>query len=220
MPSLTSLLPLLSLLSSTLIHAAPEPLITLAARLPQTASESDSEPAGTTQNFNGNDSNGGQSCPGVLVATGNGGSQSSYCCVGGTLLLSTCPGWPICQGPATTTTPEGGPSCAAKIDVSATDYSAAVSSASASFYGGGGGASSGSASASEGASGSSGSSGAAETASSVSASAASAGSSAASSASAAASSAKGGAAAAMATDGAVLKMGVVGAGLLGLAALL
>ena len=69
-----------------------------------------------------------QNCPGVLHAA-NGAASS--CCVGGTLYLSTCVGWPICQGPATTTT--GPLSCATDIPVTVNNYAALIASASESL---------------------------------------------------------------------------------------
>lgn len=72
-----------------------------------------------------NDTNG---CHGVL-------QNSKSCCVGGTLILSICDGWPICNSPATTT--GGVVGCITNIPVSDPNYSALQASALASATGSG-----------------------------------------------------------------------------------
>ncbi|KAJ4015538.1 hypothetical protein NW752_006999 [Fusarium irregulare] len=70
----------------------------------------------------------GTKCPGILSM--NGGKDKAFCCVGGN--LSTCEGWPLCEGSATTTV-----SCATEIPVTATDYTALIESASSKYLGSG-----------------------------------------------------------------------------------
>jgi hypothetical protein len=76
-------------------------------------------------------------CPGVLHAGSvNGGSETSGCCVGGTLppvVVSSCPGWPLCTGPATTSQSYGPLSCATNIPYTASNYDELISSASKSL---------------------------------------------------------------------------------------
>ncbi|KAI0376962.1 hypothetical protein F5Y04DRAFT_285380 [Hypomontagnella monticulosa] len=69
-------------------------------------------------------------CPGVRFQNG-----ASGCCVGGTIdppVLSVCEGWPICQGPTTTTWSQTPISCAT-IVTDGPSYSALVSSAESSM---------------------------------------------------------------------------------------
>ncbi|KAF4450456.1 hypothetical protein F53441_6455 [Fusarium austroafricanum] len=68
-----------------------------------------------------------KNCPGVLH---NDGNNTPYCCIGGRLDLSTCPGWPICTGPTREPKPL---SCFTEIPFSATDYNSLVKSASSKF---------------------------------------------------------------------------------------
>lgn len=75
----------------------------------------------------------GRECPGVIKFTGS-GSDDGYCCVGGDLTLSNCPGWPICTGPTTIDPRSTTLSCATTVPLSAADYSSLVSSASDSYY--------------------------------------------------------------------------------------
>ena len=225
MHSLTYPFALLPLLPLAL--AAPEPLITFAARMPQVITINGAT-AGITitgsSNFNGQD------CPGVIALN----DPDNYCCVGGTPFVSVCEGWPIC-GSNPTTTSGGVGGCVASVPFSASDYSALVSSAVASGSGtvtvsGNGGATTGQAgeSGQPGESGQSGESGApAETstaggegAATAATTAAASSSAAKSSSSAVSSKSSGGGAAAFATAGAMLPLGVIGGGLLGLAALL
>ncbi|KAM0546729.1 hypothetical protein ACHAPJ_010657 [Fusarium lateritium] len=70
----------------------------------------------------------GTKCPGILSITGN--NNDGFCCVGGN--LSTCKGWPLCASTATVTPV----SCATKIPVSASDYTALIESASSKYLGG------------------------------------------------------------------------------------
>ncbi|KAJ4300852.1 hypothetical protein N0V90_002940 [Kalmusia sp. IMI 367209] len=74
-------------------------------------------------------------CPGVLQGGSNDNDQ--LCCVGATLVdinLSTCPGWPLCTGPATASQePQPPLSCAEVIPVTASDYDEKISKASASL---------------------------------------------------------------------------------------
>ncbi|KAF2099001.1 hypothetical protein NA57DRAFT_56631 [Rhizodiscina lignyota] len=72
-------------------------------------------------------------CPGVFHVEA---SDSSACCVGGTLapvVVSSCPGWPQCTGPATTSQEHKPLSCATDIPFTASDYSQQVASASSSL---------------------------------------------------------------------------------------
>ena len=72
-------------------------------------------------------------CPGVLYVAS---SDSSACCVGGTiqpLTLSDCDGWPVCQGPVTVTQTSEPLSCATVIPVTDSNYDSLISSASASL---------------------------------------------------------------------------------------
>ncbi|KAF4973487.1 hypothetical protein FSARC_221 [Fusarium sarcochroum] len=69
----------------------------------------------------------GTKCPGILSITGN--NNAGFCCVGGN--LSTCKGWPICEATATAESV----SCATKIPLSATDYTALIESASSKYLG-------------------------------------------------------------------------------------
>lgn len=76
-------------------------------------------------NSSGNDNNG---CHGVL-------QNEKTCCVGGTLILSICDGWPICNSPPTTTS--GVVGCITNIPVSDPNYSALQESILASATGSG-----------------------------------------------------------------------------------
>ncbi|KAI1409812.1 hypothetical protein F5Y13DRAFT_202980 [Hypoxylon sp. FL1857] len=72
-----------------------------------------------------------KNCPGAYFVD----SGRSGCCVGGKVdppFLSVCEGWPICQGPTTTTWTQTPLSCAT-IVTDGPDYDAQVSSASASL---------------------------------------------------------------------------------------
>ncbi|KAJ9607147.1 hypothetical protein H2200_008219 [Cladophialophora chaetospira] len=72
-------------------------------------------------------------CPGLWYVAA---SAASGCCVGGTLapvVLSTCPGWLVCSGPATTTTTHTPLSCATIISATDSDYSSKVIEASKSL---------------------------------------------------------------------------------------
>ncbi|KAL2669826.1 hypothetical protein Neosp_015271 [[Neocosmospora] mangrovei] len=85
---------------------------------------------GDTQAGSGNNRLVGKKCPGVLQV--NGGNDA-HCCVGGTLNLSTCEGWPLCRGPQTAAPEPTSISCAAKIPLTANDYSSLVESASSRY---------------------------------------------------------------------------------------
>ncbi|OTA58867.1 hypothetical protein K449DRAFT_467069 [Hypoxylon sp. EC38] len=70
-------------------------------------------------------------CPGAYFVN----NGQSGCCVGGEVdppFLSVCEGWPICQGPTTTTWTQTSLSCAT-IVTDGPDYDAQISSASASL---------------------------------------------------------------------------------------
>lgn len=54
-------------------------------------------------------------------------------CIGGSLTLSTCPGWPICTGSGTVDTSTQTQSCVTKVPVTQSDYSAVISSYSQSL---------------------------------------------------------------------------------------
>ncbi|KAF2816587.1 uncharacterized protein BDZ99DRAFT_566399 [Mytilinidion resinicola] len=72
-------------------------------------------------------------CPGVLHVDG---PSSTACCVGATpqsVLLSSCPGWPICTGPATTSQTISPLSCATDIPLTADNYDSLMASASSSL---------------------------------------------------------------------------------------
>ncbi|KAI9747710.1 MAG: hypothetical protein M4579_007406 [Chaenotheca gracillima] len=72
-------------------------------------------------------------CPGVMHV---GSGSSSVCCVGGDIpkpTLSTCPGWPMCTGPATVTPTTAPLSCATVIPMSTSGYESLVSAASESL---------------------------------------------------------------------------------------
>ncbi|KPI35491.1 uncharacterized protein AB675_11003 [Cyphellophora attinorum] len=74
----------------------------------------------------------GQYCPGAALGASinDGVANGGACCVAGTIYLSDCPGWPICTGPTTSVPP---PQCSETIPLTASDYSARVSSAVASL---------------------------------------------------------------------------------------
>ncbi|KAK9444211.1 hypothetical protein VB005_01958 [Metarhizium brunneum] len=84
----------------------------------------------------GGGSSSGVTCPGVLHATANSQGSNTYCCVGGTLNLSNCPGWPACTGPTSFDPKSTTLSCASTVPLTASDYNARVSSASDSYYNG------------------------------------------------------------------------------------
>ncbi|KAJ4248421.1 hypothetical protein NW762_012758 [Fusarium torreyae] len=71
----------------------------------------------------------GTKCPGILSITGN--NNDGFCCVGGN--PSTCKGWPLCASTASVTPV----SCATKIPISASDYTALIESASSKYLDGG-----------------------------------------------------------------------------------
>ncbi|KAI8676068.1 hypothetical protein NCS57_00510200 [Fusarium keratoplasticum] len=72
----------------------------------------------------------GTKCPGVLQVTGD---NDGHCCVGGTLNLSTCKGWPLCSGRQTAAPEPTSISCATKIPLTASDYSSLIESASSRY---------------------------------------------------------------------------------------
>jgi hypothetical protein len=73
----------------------------------------------------------GKYCPGAgLDAAVVNGATSGVCCVAGSIQVSDCPGWPICTGPTTSVPP---PQCSETISFTATDYDARISSAVASL---------------------------------------------------------------------------------------
>ncbi|KAF9768203.1 hypothetical protein IL306_014526 [Fusarium sp. DS 682] len=71
-----------------------------------------------------------KNCPGVLNNSGDG---KAYCCIGGTLDLSTCEGWPVCTGSSWEPKTH---SCYTTIPVSASDYDSRVKSASSKYLNG------------------------------------------------------------------------------------
>lgn len=85
---------------------------------------------GDAQAESGNNRLIGKKCPGVLQATGD---NDAHCCVGGTLNLSTCEGWPLCRGRQTAAPEPTSISCAAKIPLTANDYSSLIESASSRY---------------------------------------------------------------------------------------
>lgn len=207
MAPLTKLFTLLPLLASIHLSAA-QSTITSAPDASATSDEGGQTINGGITGNNQNIGPDGQtySCPGANVQDGT----SSYCCVGGTVIVSTCPGWPICTGEATTT--GGVEGCITKVPFTQSDYSQVVSSAAASISGG----SSGGESTSEGGSSAAETGSGGSTMATSTGGARSSGSSAASSAASSASSAAGAAPTSIAMP---LSFGVAG-GLLGLAALL
>ncbi|KAF2101292.1 hypothetical protein NA57DRAFT_72734 [Rhizodiscina lignyota] len=75
-------------------------------------------------------------CPGVMYAQVDNTATTSGCCVGGhnnPLVISPCPGWPVCTGPTTTSQQSNLLSCATFIPATDDNYSDLVSSASVSL---------------------------------------------------------------------------------------
>ena len=72
-----------------------------------------------------------RNCPGSIQNDGNSGNDQ-YCCIGGHVTVSVCPGWPMCTGP-TTVNPMAKPSCATKVPWTASNYDQLVSSASSRY---------------------------------------------------------------------------------------
>ncbi|KAH7002724.1 hypothetical protein EDB82DRAFT_241 [Fusarium venenatum] len=85
---------------------------------------------GDAQAESGNNRLVGTKCPGVLQVTGD---NDDHCCVGGTLNLSTCEGWPLCSGPHTAAPEPTSISCATKIPLTANNYSSLIESASSRY---------------------------------------------------------------------------------------
>lgn len=72
-------------------------------------------------------------CPGALFPDDTGDTDDEYCCIGGDVTVSDCPGWPICKGPKTVNVATQTPNCGVKIATTVSNYDDLVSSASSRY---------------------------------------------------------------------------------------